>query len=816
MRRALLVALCACIISPAVCALQSQPSTVTGKVVDAGGKPVVSANVRFYRYAGESGQQSLHLEKETLTNERGEFALNLPAPAVDGDASGHIVASKEGLALGWAWVDSARPREFTITLVSPAQLAGTVTDETGIPVPGATVYACLSRLDGDDDWTIRGSGDFKSMVAATDAKGAFAFLGVPADATADFVVQAPGKARLFTSDWRRPGAAYQFAAGRKDIKIALPPEAVIEGKVVNKESGAGVPGIRIIATQKDQPFIASAYAISGTSGDFRIDALSQGEYEVSLVPTYKGLAEWCGVGVTVATRKGEISSGVELPVEKGAVLQVKVKDSGTGKPLPGAYVSVADESGKWSSGFTDQDGLCRVRLVPGNHSLSGIYKQAYHPRAGSAALTLRTGETRTLDFALEAVPWITGVALDAGGAPVAAATVSAISGGVSQPVQTDSQGKFRVAFTPFESGGDPSRSQKPYVFARHIERNLAGAVPVADFLRPLEVKMAPAASVRGRVLTPDGKPIRGARVAAFFERQMSSARLMDARTDADGRYECKALPVGLTYRILIGSQGAGSGEFPLDLSRAAAQAVQLKDAVLAAADKSVSGVAVDSEGKPLPGVDVSLEGEGQPDVHPRTTDSTGKFQFTGLVDGTVKIRLYDRRANLLGSVTAKAGEQDLSAVLKPRAASSAAASDVASLVGKPLPDLKALSSDPAWTQDADAAKDKFVLVLFYDSGEPASRNALARLSDRAAALKGKNIAVFAVEVSGETSPAGPAKGAKRVLPTARLSGKIDETKASWCVRATPWMILTDKAHVVKSDGFTVRELDAKLAEAGAN
>ena len=33
---------------------------------------------------------------------------------------------------------------------------------------------------------------------------------------------------------------------------------------------------------------------------------------------------------------------------------------------------------------------------------------------------------------------------------------------------------------------------------------------------------------------------------------------------------------------------------------------------------------------------------------------------------------------------------------------------------------------------------------------------------------------------------------------------------SWGVRAQPWLILTDKEHVVRAEGFSVDELDDKI------
>lgn len=37
----------------------------------------------------------------------------------------------------------------------------------------------------------------------------------------------------------------------------------------------------------------------------------------------------------------------------------------------------------------------------------------------------------------------------------------------------------------------------------------------------------------------------------------------------------------------------------------------------------------------------------------------------------------------------------------------------------------------------------------------------------------------------------------------------NHTRYNWGVRSLPWMILTDKNHIVAAEGFTVSELDEK-------
>lgn len=49
------------------------------------------------------------------------------------------------------------------------------------------------------------------------------------------------------------------------------------------------------------------------------------------------------------------------------------------------------------------------------------------------------------------------------------------------------------------------------------------------------------------------------------------------------------------------------------------------------------------------------------------------------------------------------------------------------------------------------------------------------------------------------------------FPVGHVSEKSDRTKWAAEVESFPWFILTDKDHRVSAEGFSLDELDAKLA-----
>ena len=50
-----------------------------------------------------------------------------------------------------------------------------------------------------------------------------------------------------------------------------------------------------------------------------------------------------------------------------------------------------------------------------------------------------------------------------------------------------------------------------------------------------------------------------------------------------------------------------------------------------------------------------------------------------------------------------------------------------------------------------------------------------------------------------------------------LDEDFEKQRPAWGIKALPWLVLTDKDHVVRAEGFAVSELEAKLKDlAGGN
>jgi hypothetical protein len=132
-----------------------------------------------------------------------------------------------------------------------------------------------------------------------------------------------------------------------------------------------------------------------------------------------------------------------------------------------------------------------------------------------------------------------------------------------------------------------------------------------------------------------------------------------------------------------------------------------------------------------------------------------------------------------------------------------------SLVGTNLADL----IDPGINIDTGQA-DKAILACFWDMQQRPSRNCLRQLSTRAQELKARDIVVVpiqAAKVDRKTLDEWIKKN-NIPFPVGMVQGDEKETRFSWGVKSLPWLILTDRQHIVRAEGFALNELNDRIKE----
>jgi hypothetical protein len=412
---------------------------------------------------------------------------------------------------------------------------------------------------------------------------------------------------------------------------------------------------------------------------------------------------------------------------------------------------------------------------------------------------------------------VRGVVCDEAGKPVAGARVSLMPGAGPEEIRTDAEGKFEAP----DYGLFANRSDVPYVLlVRHEKLSLAAAVDVGDRGKPLRVTVVPAVTVKGRVADPADKPVAGARILLYLQiGRWGHGLNRGTAVDANGCYEVRAVPTGREYRVAASADGYGEDAAKLEVAPGGSGVVTASTIVLRRADRSLSGLVVDQKGKPVAGALINVLGKGQ---RPRAahTDKDGKFSVDGVIDGAVRVSAYAKDRSAYGRAEARGGDKDVKVVLIDRGVFSSIITvpqEPPSLIGKPLGKLDELNV----ALPAEKIRGKRVLVCFWDMEQRPSRHSVRQLAARGDELAAKGVVVACVHASvvdraqltawleknKVTIPAG-------MVPDEKDKAPQETARHRWGVRGLPWLILTDEKHVVRDEGFALRELDHRLKSPG--
>jgi beta-lactamase regulating signal transducer with metallopeptidase domain/peroxiredoxin len=283
--------------------------TVTGRVVDAAGRPVKDAQA-FMGY----DKFVAHAPTAT-TNERGEFSLEncTTGPTI-------ITIEAEGFAPQFRDVRvEARTAPVEFQLTEPgSSLRGKVVDIEGKPVAGA--YVAAARWRGHQSLRLR---------VLTDREGRFAWRSAPRDV----VVYGVGKFGYMSS----PNVP--LSASDREQVITLYPELVISGRVTDASSSRRVPKFRLIRGFKgegqEEIHWAENEAVEITGGAYR--ARFNQECAGSFVRVEAAEHQ---PAVSRAFRSTEGSQRFDFALARGEEQLSGVVLFADGKPAAGAEVAI--------------------------------------------------------------------------------------------------------------------------------------------------------------------------------------------------------------------------------------------------------------------------------------------------------------------------------------------------------------------------------------------------------------------------------------------------------------------------------------------
>jgi len=789
---------------------------VTGQVVDDQARPVEGAEVAVY--------QQKHRDRE--------YTAELIAPIVTTDAQGRfvlqadvtrqwdtfIVARKPGLALAWDGLNyggnTLGKGRFLLVLEKPCTLTGMVVDKEGRPVRGASVQAVPKTCYMDRLYQRPIYAPPEWFTTTTDEDGVFRFNDFAADVSADFWIKAPQRACTYTfTTHDQSSCGYEL--GREDIRLVLPEESPVRGRVVDTETERPVAGVELcITADRERGDSKNCYGsqtvVTDASGAFVCPGLPEGKNKIALASVDDETPSWVGEAVTVNVVPGHPVDDVQVPVEPGQIIECVVHDRATGRPLPGMRASVYNEdySRRWAS-VTDEKGIARIRVLPDQYNVS-VGGEGYEYWRVNEPVAIAEDQGTDVEVLLDAEPSVEGTVLGADGQPVEDVLVTVHSFG--DHAYTDRSGHFTAGY-------DARRADDGLcLIARDRERSLAGVANTKTLDAPIQVTLGPALIARGRITDSNGIGIAAARVEPCVHLRNCLSKIgEEVLTDSEGNFECRGLPCPqepFDYRISVHAAGYAPKTYKrISLDGEPGTTVDLEAIQLGPTNRSVSGMVVDANGVPVPRRIIFLNstvGTDQPRKS-TATDEQGRFVMSRIGQGPIRLQAgFSSDPGGSGILKAQAGDRDVKIVLGQELVHES----YRSLLGKALPDLSDFGIEP----DDAGAEGKAVLVCFFDMQQRPSRRAIAQLSQKAEMLKGQKVTVIVVDVSGLEPEQRDRWIADRKIPyrAGGVKGDFEQKKLEWGVKSLPWLILTDKAHRVIAEGFDLSNLDKEVEKVGAN
>ena len=495
-------------------------------------------------------------------------------------------------------------------------------------------------------------------------------------------------------------------------------------------------------------------------------------------------------------------------LSNSGILEVLVKESNNELYLDSVKIEFhsSEKPGEIKTIVTNKDGIAQAHLEPGKYTITKIEKDDiyYEKSTLQKQVTVEDGKTTHIKLSLSYDGNISGIVRNENGEPVPGVLIFSYPAEVDEAT-TDSNGIFTTFNMDLLFAEISSEDTSCCIIARHREKNLIAMYELIDKKDNLDIKLSKGVILRGKVVDTNDNGITNLKIGWMLGSEGYS-RNEPVEIDKKGYFQIKALPGGFECTIDIEAEGFGSDQVDIQTSQSPGEIFDLDPIVLKPANISVSGIVVDNNDKPVADADIYTFGKGQPNLGSKTDDK-GRFTFDKVCAGKINIGVYKSQDGTMsyGNLLTEGGAKDVKIILGESGHDRFVTPLPASLKGKPLPDM---NSVPARIKP-ETIQNKSVLIYFFDIEQRPSRNCIIELSKKSEELKSKKINIILVHASTieEKYLNNWLKENNILFPVSIIKGDIEQMRFNWGVKALPWLILTDKEHVVTNEGFSINELD---------
>lgn len=464
---------------------------------------------------------------------------------------------------------SAPADGIELLLPAPGRITGNAIDAgSGKPVVDFQVWYDMDRSTGQG-----GGGQVIRMVARGAAQqlgiggagervvvhaedGSFALENVP-PGNWEVNVEALGYQTA-----RVGGITVPEGSERPGITVKVSPGATLTGKVVDSQSGRGIPNVLVSTAATGAPGAAMRIGLpqaddsgptTDADGAFQMDGIAPGKYSITAKhPDYADGSETADVKVTGGT--------VKIALSPGSHISGLVADAGN-QPLAGAQVALvaASDGGPMGRGgiasegtTTDQSGSFRFdHLAAGRYTVTASLRNA---SSSQQQVVLAAGQSQdALVISLAAGATVQGIITGLAAGKRGNVLVSASGAdGFANSVRSGVDGSFQISGAP--EGILMLRATAGDILSSSQTKTAEVQIPSGQTQVNAEIAFDPAGATIAGSVTRGGQPVSGG--AVMINGRGGAGLAYSGTVDGSGRYSIAGVQNG-TYTVAYWDTASG-------------------------------------------------------------------------------------------------------------------------------------------------------------------------------------------------------------------------------------------------------------------